>query len=320
MTVLLLAENPDALSAADRATIAGLAPDMRLVVTDDRSEIESLMGDVEIATGHVAPALLAKAPNLRWYQQWGAGADWLMRHPEIAARDFIITNASGVHAIQISEHILAFLLAFARRLPDAVRAQSQRRWQKQRHDDVSELAGKTLLLIGVGAIGERTARLAAALGMRVLGIRRNPMDAVPGVEQIGGPDRLHPFLSQADFVALTVPLTGETRKMIGERELRLMKPTAYIVNIGRGGTIDEAALVRALREGWIAGAGLDVFEKEPLPEDSPLWAMPNVIVTAHYAGATPAYDERAMAIFLENLRRYHAGMPLINVVDKRLGY
>ncbi len=320
MTVLLLAENPDALSAADRATIAGLAPDMRLAVTDDRSEIESLMGDVEIAAGHLAPALLAKAPTLRWYQQWGAGADWLMRHPEIAERDFIITNASGVHAIQISEHILAFLLAFARRLPDAVRAQSQRRWQKQRHDDVFELAGKTLLLIGVGAIGERTARLAAALGMRVLGIRRNPMGTVPGVEQIGGPDRLHAFLSQADFVALTVPLTGETRKMIGESELRLMKRTAYLVNIGRGGTIDEAALVRALREGWIAGAGLDVFEKEPLPADSPLWDMPNVIITAHYAGSTPAYDERAMAIFLDNLRRYMAGEPLRNVVDKRLGY
>ncbi len=320
--ILLLAQKPDVLSAADRATIAGLAPDMQLVVTDDRSQIEALMGDVEIAAGHVAPALLAKAPNLRWYQQWGAGADWLMRHPEIAARDFIVTNASGVHAIQISEHILAFLLAFARRLPDAVRAQSQHRWQRQASpgDSVFELAGKTLVLIGVGAIGARTAQVAAALGVRVLGIRRNAGNAAPGVEQICGPERLHDFLPQADFVVLTVPLTPETRKLMGERELRLMKPTAYIVNIGRGGTIDEAALVRALAEGWIAGAGLDVFENEPLPADSPLWDMPNVIITAHYAGATPAYDERAMAIFLENLRHYVAGEPLRNVVDKRLGY
>ncbi len=320
MTVLLLAEKPEALTAADRATIAELAPDMQLVVTDDRAQIEAALSEAEIVAGHMSPTLLAHAPNLRWYQQWGAGADWLMRHPEIAERDFVITNASGVHAIQISEHILAFLLAFARRLPDAVRAQSARHWQKHGHADVFELAGKTLLLIGVGAIGARTACVAAALGMRVLGIRRSSGGDVPCVEQICGPECLHDFLPQADFVALTIPLTPETRKLIGERELRLMKPTSTIVNIGRGGTIDEAALIRALREGWIAGAALDVFEHEPLPADSPLWDMPNVIITAHYAGLTPAYDVRAMAIFLDNLRRYMAGEPLRNVVDKQLGY
>jgi len=128
------------------------------------------------------------------------------------------------------------------------------------------------------------------------------------------------LLPEADFVVLTVPLTHETQGMIGERELRAMKPTAYLVNIGRGGTVQERALIRALQEGWIAGAGLDVFETEPLPEDSPLWDMDNVIITAHYAGATPHYNERAMAIFLDNLRRYRAGEPLRNVVDKRLGY
>ena len=135
-----------------------------------------------------------------------------------------------------------------------------------------------------------------------------------------GPERLAEALPEADFIVLTVPLTPDTRHMIGERELRLMKPTALIVNIGRGGTIDEAALIRALAEGWIAGAGLDVFEKEPLPPDSPLWRMENVIITAHYAGATPHYSERALAIFLDNLRRYKTGEPLRNVVDKTLGY
>jgi phosphoglycerate dehydrogenase-like enzyme len=320
MTILLLRENPAALTAADRATLTGLASDMRLVVTDDQAEVETALPEAEIVAGHMSPTLLAKAPNLRWYQQWGAGADWLLRHPEIAGRDFILTNASGVHAIQISEHILAFLLAFARRLPEAVRAQSRHEWQRQGHQDVFELAGKTLLLVGVGAIGERTACVAAALGMRVLGIRRSTGDPVPCVEQICPPECLHDWLPRADFVVLTVPLTPETRKLIGERELRLMKPSACIVNIGRGGTIDEAALIRALSEGWIAGAGLDVFEKEPLPSDSPLWDMPNVIITAHYAGVTPAYNERAMAIFLDNLRRYKAGEPLRNVVDKHLGY
>ncbi|MGC8782588.1 MAG: NAD(P)-dependent oxidoreductase, partial [Anaerolineae bacterium] len=138
--------------------------------------------------------------------------------------------------------------------------------------------------------------------------------------RVVGPDRLLEVLPLADLVVLTIPLTPETSHLIGERELRAMKPTAYIFNIGRGGTMDEAALIRALREGWIAGAGLDVFEKEPLPADSPLWQMENVIITAHYAGATPHYNERAMAIFLDNLRRYRAGEPLRNVVDKTLGY
>jgi phosphoglycerate dehydrogenase-like enzyme len=320
MTVLLLRENPEALTAADRATIAALAPDMQLVVTDDSAQIEAVLAEVEIAAGHTSPALLARMPNLRWYQQWGAGADWLMRHPEIAARDFILTNASGVHAIQISEHILALLFAFARRLPQAMAAQLRGEWQREERQDIFELAGKTMVLIGVGAIGERTAALAAALDVRVIGVRRDPNVSAPGVEQMIGPERLADVLPEADFVVLTVPLTHETRHMIGERELRLMKPTAHIVNIGRGGTIDESALIRALAEGWIAGAGLDVFEKEPLPADSSLWGMENVIITAHYAGATPHYSERALAIFLDNLRRYKAGEPLRNVVDKGLGY
>lgn len=320
MTVLLMRQNPAALSAADRAAIAALAPQMRLVVTDDAAEIEAVVAEVEIAVGHVSPPLLARMPKLRWYQQWGAGADWLLRHPELASRDFIVTNASGVHAIQISEHILALMLAFARRLPHALRAQARGEWERQPRESLFELAGKTLALIGVGAIGGRTAQLAAALEMRVIGVRRHAGEPPPAVERMVGPDRLLEVLPLADFVVLTIPLTSETRHMIGERELRAMKRSAYIFNIGRGGTIDEPALIRALREGWIAGAGLDVFEKEPLPADSPLWQMDNVIITAHYAGATPHYNERALALFLDNLRRYVAGEPLRNVVDKSLGY
>lgn len=320
MTVLLIREPPAALSAADRAIIADLAAPMQLVVTDDAAAIEAVLPEVEIATGHVPPSLLARMPQLRWYQQWGAGADWLLRHPELAARDFIVTNASGIHAIQISEHILALMLAFARRLPQALRGQARGEWARQPRESLFELAGKTLVLIGLGAIGGRTARLAAALEMRVIGVRRNAGEPPPGVERVVGPDRLLEVLPLADFVVLTIPLTAETRHMIGERELRAMKRSAYIFNIGRGGTIDEPSLIRGLREGWIAGAGLDVFEHEPLPADSPLWQMDNVIITAHYAGATPHYNERALAIFLDNLRRYVAGEPLQNVVDKSLGY
>nr|HID12223.1 D-2-hydroxyacid dehydrogenase [Anaerolineae bacterium] len=321
MRTILLDFEPGTLSEAQLAQVQALAPDMRILVTRDRDEIESALDEIEIAAGGFPRDLLPRARNLRWLQQWGAGADWLLRHPEAVELDFVLTNASGVHPIPISEHILAFLLAFARGFHRAMRAQARHEWfSYDQQKGLFELVGKTMLLIGVGAIGERTARVATALGMRVLGVRRNPERDAPGVEAMFGPDQLLYLLPEADFVVLTVPLTRETQGMIGERELRAMKPTAYLVNIGRGGTIQESALIRALRERWIAGAGLDVFETEPLPDDSPLWDMDNVIITAHYAGSTPRYHERAMAIFLDNLRRYRAGEPLRNVVDKRLGY
>jgi D-2-hydroxyacid dehydrogenase (NADP+) len=316
MTVLLLCLSEDQLSEADAAQLRDAAPNMRIVVTRDRAEIEALLDDVEIAAGWFPHELLPRAPKLRWFQQWGAGADWLLRDPEAAWLDFILTNASGVHAIPISEQIMAYLLAFARGLPAAVRAQERKTWRKTSREELFELAGATMLLVGVGAIGERTAALAAALGMRVLGIRRDTARGVPGVAAMYGPQRLLDLLPEADVVVLTVPLNRATQGLIGERELRAMKPSAYLVNIGRGGTVREDALIRALREGWIAGAGLDVFAEEPLPESSPLWAMEQVIVTAHYAGMTPYYDQRALAIFLDNLRRYQAGAPLRNIVDK----
>jgi len=321
MSTILLNFEPDMMSETDLAQIQALAPDMSILVTHDREEIESVLDEIEIAVGGFPRELLPGARNLRWLQQWGAGADWLLRYPEAVELDFVLTNVSGVHAIPISEHILAFLLAFGRGFHLAIRAQGRCEWfSYEQQKDIFELVGKTMLLVGVGAIGERTAQVAAALGMRVLGVRRDPSVDAPGVEAMFGPDQLLDLLPEADFVVLAIPHTHETEGVIGERELRAMKPTAHLINIGRGGIIQEGALIRALQEGWIAGAGLDVFETEPLPEDSPLWDMDNVIITAHYAGATPHYDERAMAIFLDNLRRYQAGEPLCNVVDKKIGY
>ncbi|MEO7913225.1 MAG: D-2-hydroxyacid dehydrogenase [Roseiflexaceae bacterium] len=319
MSVLLVCLPVERLSEAQFAQLQAAAPDMRVVRMTERAEIEGLIDEVEIAVSFPHD-LLARASHLRWVQEWGAGVDWLLQHPEVAELDFTLTNASGVHAIPISEQILAYLLAFARGLPAAVRAQDRHTWQPAKRDQLFELAGKTMLLVGVGAIGERTAVIAAALGMRVLGIRRNPAGDIPGVEAIYGSDQLHDLLPEADFVVLTVPLSHATQGMIGERELRVMKPTSYVINIGRGGTIQQPALIQALREGWIAGAGLDVFDQEPLPATSPLWELENVIMTAHYAGLTPVYNQRALAILLDNLKRYRAGEPLKNVVDKAAGY
>jgi len=320
MKTMLLGFEPNTLSANELAQIQALVPDMHLLVTTDRQAIEAALATIEIAVKQFPQALMTQAPRLRWFQQWGAGADWLLNHPEVAASALVVTTGSGVHAIPISEHILAYLFAFARALPKAIRSQTQHIWQQPEWSRIFELAGKTMVLIGVGAIGERTALMAHGLGMRVLGVRQNADVSTPGVEAMFAPDALLDVLPQADFVVITAPLTEATRGLIGEAALQAMKTTAYLVNIGRGGVIDEPALVRALQAGRLAGAGLDVFANEPLPPDSPLWAMENVIITGHYAGATPIYDERAMAIFLDNLRRYRAGEPLRNVVDKTLGY
>lgn len=338
--ILLLGLSEGSLTPAQVAEIQVLAPDMRIVRSQDRAEIEAMLDEIEIAAGRFPRDLIAKAPRLRWFQQWGAGADWLLRYPEVRDLDFILTNASGVHAVPIGEHIFAFLLAFARKLPDAVRAQDERVWLGNEwlkahgtsisadqkfaitvgKDDVFELAGKTLLIVGMGVIGERTARLARAFDMRVVGVRRNPAGEAGDVDELIGPDRLFEVLPQADFVVNILPMTTATRHFFDDRAFAAMKPDAYFVNVGRGGTVDENALIEALRAGEIAGAGLDVFEEEPLPEDSPLWGMTNVLITSHYAGLTPEYDKRAFAIFIDNLGRYRRGEPLRNVVDKRLGY
>jgi len=320
VSILLLNLPPESVTEADLAQIRAKVPHMTILHTRERASIQDHLEEIEIAAGGFPHDLLPQARNLRWLQQWGAGADWLLRYPEAVELPFVLTNASGVHAIPISEHIFALLLAFARDLPHAFRGQCRREWRSYQEQEVFELAGQTLLLVGVGAIGQRTAQLAQAFGMQVLGIRRDPGRAVPGVAAMHGPEALDALLPQADAVVLTVPLTAETRHMIGEPQLRAMKSTAVLVNIGRGGTIHEEALVRALQEGWIRGAGLDVFETEPLPPDSPLWQMENVIITGHYSGKTPHYDRRAMAIFLDNLERYVEGRPLRNVVDKRRGY
>ncbi|MDA1036677.1 MAG: D-2-hydroxyacid dehydrogenase, partial [Chloroflexi bacterium] len=232
------------------------------------------------------------------------------------APDFILTNTSGIHAIPISEQIIGVLLMLARGLHTAIRAQVKREWWQPAFAELSELSGATMLVVGFGAIGQRTAFLAGSFGMHVESIRRHPTGGAASY----GPERLRERLAHADVVVLTLPLTDATKRLIGPAELQVMKPSAYLINVGRGGTVDEAALVEALRAGRIAGAALDTFTEEPLPATSPLWDLPNVIITAHYAGGTPSYQERALAVFIDNLDRYQKGTPLRNRVDATAGY
>ncbi len=323
MPTLWLCLDDDDITEEQVIQIEAVVPQMDVAVTRDPGEVPGYPSEVEIASGWMNPDHVLEMDNVRWVQHWAAGVDSFTKRPELIQKDFVLTNGSGIHGEPIAEHILAYLFAFARGLHCAVRAQVEHRWGKPEdpcRTDIFELPGKTMVLIGVGAIGHRTAELSAALGIRVIGVRRDPSEGALGVAQMVGPDRLLEVLPEGDFVVLTVPLTEETRGMIGEAELRAMKSSAIIVNIGRGGTIQQDALIQALQEGRIGGAGLDVFETEPLPDDSPLWDMTNCIVTSHYAGHNPYYNERAFAIFIDNLRRYAVGTPLHNVVDKEVGY
>ena len=320
MATLLLGFEPGALTEAQVARVRESAPDLDVLVSKDRGEIEERLGDIEVVAGSFPRDLLTEAPNLRWFQQWGAGADWLLRYPEARSRDFVLTNVSGIHAVPISEHVFALLLAFARALPTALRAQKEHDWLDEDDVPVFELVDKTLLLIGVGEIGKRVAALASAFGMTVWGVRHDPSKDAPNVSKMAGTAQLRDLLPDADVVVLTVPLTEETRGMMGEGEFGVMKGSAYLINIGRGGVVDEGALIEALSQGQLAGAGLDVFEEEPLPETSPLWETKNVIITSHYSGSSPRYTERAFEIFIDNLDRYRTGESLHHVVDKERGY
>lgn len=307
--------DPDQLAALYR-----LLPAEQVCITADRDDMAAAAGSADIFAADVPLKTVLAAPNLRWFQQWGAGANWLMRYPQAIDMPFVLTNVSGIHAIPIAEHILALMLAFARNLPHAFQAQQAKNWQDSKTTPVFELAGKTVLLVGVGEIGRHVAWPLTALGMRVLGIRRNPNRAVPHVQQMHGPADLHALLPQADFVALAIPHTPATEGMFAAQEFELMKSSAIFINIGRGKTVNEPDLMAALSGGQIAAAGLDVFATEPLPPESPLWDMPNVIITGHYSGHTPHYNRRAMTIFLDNLARYLSNRPLTRVVDKKLGY
>lgn len=319
-----------AIAALDRRGVPGadtarvqvareLAPHHGILFDAPPDVLAQRIGEVEVAFTGVPAALVPRAVNLRWVQIGGAGAERsLLHYPD---GQILITNASGVHAVPITEHVLALLFAFTRGVHVSVRAQGRRVWLRHDLAGPGELRGARLLVLGLGAIGGELARTASALGMCVVGVRRRPeQGGVDGLVRVVGPEELHAELPEADFVVITLPYTTRTAGMFGAREIGLMKRTAYLVNIGRGGTVRQEDLVRALKDGRIAGAGLDVFEEEPLPEDSPLWDLENVIVTAHYAGFTPHYGERLWDIFLDNLGRYVGGEPLRNVVNRSEGY
>ena len=288
--------------------------------TTAQHRFASLMTETEVLYGLIlstaqARGVLAAAPKLRWFQSTSAGVDELI-DAGFGERGVVVTTSSGVHATPIGEFALHLMLMFAKQAARSLRAQQEKHWERF---TPTELKDATVGVVGLGNIGSEVARLAKGFGCRVLAVDRLRADAGPADEQIRPAD-LPRLLAESDYVVLSVPLSNETRRMIGEAELRAMKPTAVLINVCRGAVVDETALTQALREGWIAGAGLDVFEQEPLPPESELWGMENVIISAHITGGTAHYFERAVPIFCENLRRYLDGRPLLNAIDPERGY
>lgn len=278
-----------------------------------------LAPQIQVLLGHFLPSVCAAAPHLHWVQSFSAGMDKFL-FPEIVARDEVtVTNMAGLYASQGGEHAWALLLALARGIDHSVRAKDRKEWKG---GPSIELTGSTMGIIGLGGFGLEILKRARGYDMTVLALDPVRTEKPEGVVELKLPTRenLHELLRRADAVMIACPLTRETYHLIGPAEFACMKPSAYLINVTRGGIIDEPALVQALEQGQLAGAGLDVCEQEPLPPESPLWQAPGLIITPHRAGASQHRPRKTFEFFRENLRRYLTGEPLLNVVDKKRGF
>lgn len=300
-------------------------PQIEVTQRERYEGIEERLRDAEIIfSSSLQPEQFAIARNLRWIHAPSAAVHDLL-FPELVKSEVKLTNSREVHGPVVAEHVMALIFALAKKIPQAVRLQQKCVWGKgemwNQRIRPREIAGATLGLMGVGSIGGRIAKLASALGMRVIAVREHVEKGRPeGVEAVFSPAQIGEMLKQSDFVVLAAPLVSTTERVMNEDRLAGMKSEAYLINVGRGAQVDEAALIAALRSHRIAGAALDVFEQEPLPPDSPLWGLEDLLITPHTAGLTEKLWDRHYELFATNLRRYLAGEPLSFLVDKQIGY
>ena len=303
------------------AKLAAALPELDIVLAEDRAQAAAAIATAEAAFGTIPPDLLRRASRLRWLQAPQAAPPAGYYYPELIAHPVIVTNFREIYNDHIGAHVMAFVLAFARGLQVYIPQQLRREWKKPpQNTGIVHLPEATALVVGVGGIGSEITRLAAQFGLRVLGVDERRTEAPPGMAALHRADELDALLPQADFVILTVPHTPETEGFMNRARFQAMKKSAFFINIGRGRTTRLDDLAAALRAGEIAGAGLDVFEEEPLPADHPLWTMPGALLTPHVAGYGPHLDERRFAIILDNCRRFLAGQELRNRVDKARWY
>jgi Phosphoglycerate dehydrogenase and related dehydrogenases len=282
------------------------------------SEAQTVLPEAEIIMlfGGIDPETIKTCRSLKWIFSFSAGVEkWPFK--ELLEMRVRVTNTRGIHGPQIAEQTMGMIISFSRGLNRCYRNQVEQKWAQ--YMPVDELTGKTLCVIGAGSIGREIARKAKAFDMRVIGLKSHPVP-VEHFDEVRGSERLHEVLPQADYTVLITPLTDNTYHLIGQAEFKMMKSSSIFINVSRGDTVDEASLITALKEGLIAGAGLDVFHEEPLPCDNPLWNMPNVIITPHNSGISPNMVKRAGAIFIESLNCYRQGKPLPNQVDLQQQY
>ena len=298
---------------------------LEVVHLSSYENLEDHLRDAEIVIAwSLRPEQFKAATKLRWIHSPAAAVHQLI-FPELVNGDVVLTNSSQVHGPVVAEHVIALLFALAKRLPDAVRFQEKHIWGQESmwrgRPRPRELAGATLGLVGLGNIGREVAKRASALGMRIIAVREHPEKGTPEhVERVFPSSQFDELLSQSDYVILAAPLTPATRSLMNSARFEKMKPDACLINVSRGPLVDETALAQALREKKIGGSALDVFAREPLPSDSPLWDLENLLITPHTAAMTEKLWERHYKLIAENLRRYLAHQPLLAVVDKHTGY
>lgn len=317
LEIAVHADLPESLLEKIRAA----APQVRITTKAELAAQPDLLARAEVLfTQSVSAGRIAEAPNLRWVQTYGAGVEWLLSDAVVARDDLRVTNARGIHAQPIAEHVFGMILAFTRRIDGSVLQQQTQAWKPaELTGSLRNLDGKTLGIVGLGAIGRRLAEVGKAFAMRVIGTRSSGAET-PSVDRTYGPEGLRQVIAESDYIVNALPYTAATRHAFDREALAAARPDAVIINIGRGGTIDTEALVAALKANKLGAALLDVTDPEPLPKDHELWRLPNVLITPHYAGAHPGYAEHITALFLENLKRYLASDELVNLVDKKAGY
>ena len=307
--------DPVGFEESQIASIRTAAGDADVVVSS-KEQLAAELEQAEIFFGFHSPDVFQRAPHLRWIQTTSAGLDQILV-PELVQRDLLITNASGVYAPQVAEQAWCLTLAIAGRVPHYWEEQKAHNWQAV---DRIDLDGSTAGVIGLGGIGRRYSGVAAAFGMRVLAVDLHQPPKPESVEALWSIDEIDRLLEQSDFVLVSCPYTKETHHLLDESRLSHMKSSAVLVNIARGSIVDESALVSALQNGRIAAAGIDVCEQEPLPPESSLWDVPNLVISPHCAGLSPQRMQQMANFFIENLGRYVAGQALVNLVDQKLGY
>jgi phosphoglycerate dehydrogenase-like enzyme len=309
-TVLVRGE----LSADEQAQIKAAFPEAKVIAAEGDAFLRHLP-DADIVWGALRPSQIARGKRLKLVQVLSAGVDHMLS-PELSASQAVLCTASGIHQETIAEHVLGMMLCLVRSYPAHILNQQTKSWHPT---EPALLCGQTVGVLGFGAIGQAIGARAKAFGMRVIAVRKHPAPS-PCADEVVADTKLDAVLPRVKHLVVALPLTPETDNLLHRERLALLPAGAYFYNIARGKVVDEVALAEFLQSGHLAGAGLDVFVEEPLPAESPLWSMPNVLITPHCAGSLPNYRERALAIFLENLRRWRQGEPLINTVNKQAGY